>query len=98
MIFKVLVHSNAILFPTIGEYLVESASAEIAATFALSVAKRNFPDEDGLHVVRSAVVEGEFIGKAAEHRVQPTGGNVRQKAASKRKVATVKKVGSPTSG
>jgi hypothetical protein len=36
--------------------------------------------------------------KSAQHRVQPTGGTSQQKAASKRKATTVKKVGSPTSG
>lgn len=72
MIFKVVVHRNSIMFPTIGEYLVESTSAEIAATFALSVAKCDYPDEGGLHVVSCLVVAGDFIGRAAQHRVQRT--------------------------
>jgi len=46
--------------------------------------------------------EGYFrmldLYESAQHRAQPTGGNVRQKAASNRKAATIKKVGSPTSG
>ena len=36
--------------------------------------------------------------ESVQQKMQPTGGNVRQKAESKRKAKTAKSVGSPTNG
>lgn len=72
MIFKVIVHRESVLFPTIGNYLVESSSGEIAGGFALARAKKDYPEESGLHVFSCAVVDGDFIGKATQQSVHPT--------------------------
>ena len=73
MIFKVVVHRDSVLFPTIGNYLVDSSSGEIASGFALSRAEKDYPEEK-LHVVSCAVVDGDFIGKATQPRAQLTSG------------------------
>lgn len=84
MIFKVVVHRDSVIFPTIGEYLVESSSGNLAADFALSVAKKNYPEEKNLFVRSFTVVDGEFIGKATQQNVQRT---LRHKAAGKSKLS-----------
>lgn len=73
MIFKVVVHRDSVLFPTIGNYLVDSSSGEIASAFALARAKKDYPEEK-LHVVSCAVIDGDFIGKATQPRVHLTSG------------------------
>lgn len=90
MIFNVVVHRNSIMFPTIGNYLVDTSSGEIAATFALSVAKRDFPEEEGLHVVRCSVVDGDFIGSppnTASSRLVSTSRKSARKSGGKSKVS-----------
>lgn len=90
MIYKVIVHRDSVLFPTIGEYLVDSSSGEVAATFALSVAKRDYPEEKSLHVRSCAVVNGDFIGKATQQNMHPTTGTRRQNGKSKSGKLSVK--------
>lgn len=64
MLFRVNIHRKSVLFPSLENYIVESQSGEVAATFALKKAKAEFPKERGHFVAVVQPIEGKFIGKA----------------------------------
>lgn len=72
MLFEITVSQKNSIFRSFEVCQVEAPSGEIASEFVLSRTKKKYTKEKILFVSGVRLIGDNFIGKAAQHRVQRT--------------------------